>query len=873
LERFLRAVPPGSDFAVVVVQHLDPAHKCILAELLQKSTPLPVTEIKDRTRLRPGRVYVIPPDRDLSLLHGTLHLLKPVATRGLRLPVDGFFRSLADDLGPWSVGVVLSGMGTDGTLGLRAIKEKCGAAFVQKPESARFDGMPRSAIDAGLADVVAEPEELPARIAAWLAERRRRPVDREREPGAAEAGGLDKVVVALRSRTGADFSNYKRSTLLRRIERRMALHQLARIGDYVHHLRENPQEADLLFKELLIGVTDFFRDPAVWERVRQEVFPALFAARPEGGQLRAWVPGCSTGEEAYTLAMVFTEALERAAPPVAFSLQVFATDIDKGAIDRARAGVFPVGIAAAVGLERLKRFFVEDPRGYCVTKKLREMVVFAPQNLVMDPPFTKLDLVSCRNLLIYFEPVLQRKALAIFRYGLKPGGFLVLGEAETVGQPPGCFLALPNKARIYRRQAEVAAGGFPEIPGHFAPARPGTLISPPMVPHPAINLQALTNSLLLQRCSPAAVLTTAAGDIVYVNGKTGSFLEPAAGKANLNLLAMARPGLREVLDVAFAKVVRRKTVASLKEVRISAPGGDLLADVTVEWLAQPATLREMVLTIFEERPAPLPAKAPGKARRGGARDARVDALTLELERARRELQHARTEMQASKEELVSANEELQSTNEELQSTNEELTTSKEEMQSMNEELQTMNQELQGKLEELSRSRDDMKNLLNSTDIATLFLDAKLHVRRFTTPAAGIISLIPGDAGRPITDLTSGLDYPQMPGDAREVMQTLMPREREVAARDGRWFAVRTKPYRTQDDRIEGVVITFLDITVAKQLEFTLREAIAELQTRIDRQGGARGTADAVVRKAESILSVRPLQLSPGKPGQRPRPAP
>lgn len=882
LELFFRNVPAASGMAFVVVQHLDPTHKGVMAELLQRATAMPVEEIRDRMKVAPDHVYVIPPNRDLSILHGVLHLLEPAAPRGLRLPIDYFFRSLAADRQEHSVGVILSGMGSDGTLGLRAIKETAGAVFVQAPATAKFDGMPRSAVDAGLADVVAPAEELPGRIVAYLQHVAPLAARSADELDDKNQSGLEKVVLILRAQTGHDFSLYKKSTIYRRIERRMGLHQLARIADYVRYLRENPQEAGLLFKELLIGVTSFFRDPPVWAQLGSELIPALLAAHPNGGMLRAWVPACSTGEEAYSLAIVFHEALERLKPAALYSLQIFATDLDQDAIERARAAAYPANIAADVAEDRLRRFFVQEERGYKLNKEVREMVIFAQQNLVMDPPFTKLDLLSCRNLLIYLDADLQKKLLPLFHYSLNPGGVLVLGSSETIGAATDLFAALPGKNRIYRRQDNSLRMTPVEFPLGHARSRADVAASLPMpVQRPAssaASLQAETEALLLRRYAPAAVLTTDTGDLVYISGRTGKYLEPATGKANLNLFAMAREGLAGALGGAFAKAVRERTAVTLKDLAADSNGGGQHVNVTIQPLAEPAVLRGMVLVVFTDVAAVPVARAPGKAVRASAEQARLAELAQQLQQAHEELQTTREEMQTSQEELKSANEELQSTNEELQSTNEELTTSKEEMQSMNEELQTVNHELTAKVDELSQASDDMKNLLNSTDIATLFLDDQLRVRRFTTQTASIIKLIPGDAGRPVTDLATELDYPSLADDAREVLRSLVFQERQVAAREGRWFTVRIMPYRTQANRIDGVVITFIDISTAKVLEATLREALAVMQNRINEQGAQLDDArslENILRQAQSVLEQRIAQLAGGAHpgGELPLPSP
>ena len=822
LDQFFRHVPDRSGLAFVVVQHLDPTHKDMMVELLARATPMKVVQVKDRLMVEPDHVYVIPPNKNLSILHGVLHLLAPAAPRGLRLPIDFFFRALAADLRDRSVGVILSGMGSDGTLGLRAIKEQAGAVFVQAPASAKFDAMPRSAIDAGVADVVAPAEELAGKIVAYLAHT---PTGVRPELALASKtqSAIEKICILLRSQTGNDFSQYKRSTIYRRIERRMGLHQLDSIAGYVSYLQESPQEAALLFKELLIGVTSFFRDPPAWEQLTKKAIPALLAERGPGTALRAWVPGCSTGEEAYALAIAFKEALAGSRPTGRLSLQIFATDLDKDAIERARQGNYPANIAGDVSADRLRRFFVEEEHGWRVGPEIREMVVFATQNIIMDPPFTKLDMLSCRNLLIYLTPELQKQLLPLFHYSLNPGGLLFLGSAESLGAAAELFSPVDGRARIYRRLDVTGPAEPVEFPAAFH-ARPSAVEPSAAGKAPAPNLSALADRLLLQRFSPAAVLTNQQGDILHICGRTGKYLEPAAGKANWNVHAMAREGLRHELGSAFQKVLRERRPVVRAGLKMGSNGAVQSVDITVEPLLEPEGLRGMVLIAFADAAAPPAVERVGKSRPAPAALARTER---ELRQAREELQTTREQMQTSQEELKSANEELQSTNEELQSTNEELTTSKEEMQSLNEELQTLNHELQAKVDDLSRANDDMRNLLDSTDIATLFLDARLNVRRFTAQMTKIIKLIPGDVDRPITDLASDLVYPELPADARMVLQTLAFKETQVTTVDGRWFSVRIMPYRTMDNRIDGLVITFVDVTAAKLLEATLRSRQAE----------------------------------------------
>ena len=834
LEQFLRGVPKASGMAFVIVQHLDPTHKGIMDELLQRATDMRVMEVRDETTIRPDCVYLIPPNKDMSILHGVLHLLKPVAARGLRLPIDFFLRSLAQDRQDHSIDVILSGMGSDGTLGLRAIKEKAGVVLVQEPATAKFESMPRSAIDAGLADIVAPAAELAGKILTYL---QRAPLITRTEIRPEDKGlsALGKVVILLRNHSGNDFSFYKRNTLYRRIERRMGLHQIGKMAAYVRYLQENSQELDLLFKELLIGVTNFFRDPAAWEHLCKHALPTLLASRSPGQALRAWVPGCSTGEEAYSLAIVLKEAVEALRPRRKITIQIFATDLDRNAIDKARSGFFLANIASDLSEARLKRFFTKEDHGYRVRKEIREMVIFAPQNLIMDPPFTKLDILSCRNLLIYLSSEVQKKLIPLFHYSLTPGGILFQGSAETVGDFTDLFAPMGGASRTYWRKESVLRSEPVSFPSSFSAGPPTSFEARPSGRPPA-SLQSLAEELIVQEYAPPAVLVSDQGDLLYVSGRTGKYLEPAAGKANLNIFAMAREGLRYELSDGFQKALRKKERVVLRGLKVGTNGGTQFVDVSLQQLDKPGPLQGLVMIVFTDVPAPLPAPTASRSSGPVARSPRIAELEQELLHVKgeapathEEMQTSQEEFRSANEELQSTNEELQSTNEELQSTNEELTTSKEEMQSMNEELQTVNSELQLKVDELSQASNDMKNLLDSTDIATLFLDKQLKVRRFTPQTANIIKLIPGDAGRPITDLASNLRYPELTEDARGVLHKLVAVEKPIAALDGRWFSVRIMPYRTLDDRIDGVVITFANISVSKTLEKKLRDRHSALE--------------------------------------------
>ncbi len=820
LEQFFTNMPAACGMAFVVIQHLDPTHKGIMCELLQRFTQMQVYTVTDRLKVKPNCVYVIPPNKSMSILRGALHLFEPIETRGLRLPIDFFFRSLADDRQEQSIGVILSGMGSDGSMGLRAIKEQAGIVLVQDPESAKFDSMPRAAIEAVIADVVAPANELPEKLMAII----KLPVlvaSKSKQLLEKDTSSLEKIIILLRARTGNDFSLYKKTTLYRRIERRMGIHQILKIASYVRYLQENPVEVDILFRELLIGVTNFFRDTAVWEKLKDNILPSLFAKLPHGHILRAWIPACSTGEEAYSLAIVFKEALEKVNITRNFSLQIFATDLDSTAIEKARKGIYPANIVTDVSLNRLNRFFIKTDDQYRVNAEIREMVVFAPQNVIKDPPFTKLDFLSCRNLMIYMDAELQKKLLALFHYGLNPGGLLLLGSAETNGAQSDLFTPVDSKLRIYLRSGSHKAEELFNFPSSFSYSKQGLIEiqTPAKIPD---NVQSLTDQLLLQQFSPSSVLVTDKGDIIYITGSTGKYLEPAAGKANMNLFAMAREGLANQLPGAFRKAMQNYEKVVLRNVRVGNNGGALFTDVTIQQLEKPATLKGKILVFFADVPnANLKISEHGAENTSGMN--LNTELEMELQRLNEELQSTHEEMQTSQEELKSTNEELQSTNEELQSTNEELTTSKEEMQSLNEELHTVNAELQSKVDDFSRVNDDMNNLLNSIDIATLFLSKDLKIRQYTIPATKIFKLRQSDIGRLFTDQVTELVYPEMYNDTREVLRTLVFKEKPVTTSDGRWFNIRMMPYRTTEDKIDGLVITFIDITKSKLLENALLE--------------------------------------------------
>ncbi|MBE0489316.1 MAG: PAS domain-containing protein [Halomonas sp.] len=825
LEEFLARIPPNSHLAYVVVQHLDPTHKALLPELLQRVTPMSVRQATHGMPIEPDCVYVIPPNTELSVIDGLLNLAKPMEPRGMRLPINVLFSSLARAQGDRAIGVVLSGMGSDGTLGLQAIKAVGGLTAVQQPDTAQFDAMPRSAISASCADIIAAPGDLPARILSYLAQAPSNGVSAEpTTEQESESTPLQHIFRLLQERTRHDFSLYKHSTLHRRIERRMAIHEITTLTLYADFLEHNPQEIDLLFKEVLIGVTSFFRDAQVWEHLANITLPELLARQGNEHHLRAWVVGCSTGEEAYTLAMIFMETLDTLPRPHDFTLQIFASDLSPDAISTARRGHYPTDIGSSVSAERLARFFTVESNGYQINRDIRDLVLFAQQDVVLDPPFTRLDLISCRNLLIYFNQSLQRKLIPLFHYSLRAGGILLLGSSETIGRYTQLFSPIESKLRLYRRQDNVQnidirlpVKSFPPL----ARIAKEISVSPSSASsHKNENLQAAADQVLLQVYAPAAVVINDEGDIVYISGRTGKYLEPAAGKANWNFYAMVREGLRTPIASALRQAETQSEPSHLAGLQVQLPGGVTQhVDITVQTLREPAALRDMKMIVFRDI-------APAHADSAGKNTSKTDSkqsLATELQQYQDEIQTLKEENRASQQELQAANEELQSTNEELQSTNEELTTSKEEMQSMNEELQTINAEMQTKLDDLALAQSDMKNLLNSIEIAILFLDQNLHVRRYTERASKIINIRESDVGRPLSDLTSSLLYPELNDDALVTLNTLEFSEKQILTTDGRWFTVRIMPYRRLDNVIDGVVITLVDITATKELEQTLRK--------------------------------------------------
>jgi two-component system CheB/CheR fusion protein len=707
-------------------------------------------------------------------------------------------------------------MGTDGTLGLLAVKEKMGVALVQDPKTAKYDGMPRSAVETGLADYVAPVEELPGKLLEYIRQSALAPlVPIARDGRTLKAA--DQIFSLIRARTGHDFSLYKDSSIFRRLERRLNIHKLG-IAEYTRYLQEKPQEVDLLVRELLIGVTGFFRDPEAFKMLKTKYLPALIKEKEKGSTIRVWVAGCSTGEEAYSIAIVLRELLDRPGFRRNYRVQIFATDIGRSAIEKARSGVFSAGIAADVSPERLRKYFTKLEGGYRINKEVREMIIFSIQNVITDPPFTRLDLISCRNLLIYFTSEVQKKVLSLFFQAMNPSGLLFLGSSETVGNFSNLFPMLDAKWKIHRKKGGALPAAMRNIHLQPAAAPPTPQAAEPAPPEREPSIPELVRAALLEEFTPSAVVVDAAGEILYTSGRTGKYLEPPVGKTNWNILAMAREGLSFEIRSAIGNASALMESVVVKGVAVKVNGGQQRIDLTVKPLKSGHS--EPLMVVFRDIEAVEKISTEPQTKKS----ARFSELERELRRAKEHLNSSMEEMRRSQEESRSSSEELQSANEELQSTNEELISSKEEMQSLNEELMTLNSELQTKVDALLQAENDMKNLLNSTEVASVFLDINLQIRRFTPRATKLFKLIPGDVGRPITDISTNLKYERIAEDSRRVLDTLGTKELQLETREGDWYLMRILPYRTVDNVIQGIVITLADVTPLKRLEESLDDA-------------------------------------------------
>ncbi|HEY1932210.1 MAG TPA: CheR family methyltransferase [Acetobacteraceae bacterium] len=830
LRAFFANTPGNPGVAFLVVLHLLPGHASRLPEIIGRETSLPVAQARDGEAIEANHVYVIPPDALLCVGDGNVRVQVPTGPMHEARPIDFLFSSMAAQLGARAIGVVLSGSGTDGALGLKAIRQAGGFALAQGSNGSRpqHGEMPAAAIATAAVDLILPVEQMAECIL-------RLPLEQEQEPDEAtlppsEEGRIAElkpvICALLRGQVGHDFSGYKQLTFVRRVHRRMTFLGLDPAA-YVDRMRADPHEVTLLFHDLLIGVTAFFRDPDIFEAIRHSVVPLLFAGKSAESTVRIWVPGCSTGEEAYSLAILLREHMASLAQPP--HVQIFATDLDEAAITLARAGRYPAALLKDVSAERLARFFTAADGGFVVSKAIRELCTFSVHSVIRDPPFSRMDMVSCRNLLIYLDAELQSRVLRTFHYALQPGGVLWLGGSETITRHSDLFVVMDRNNRIFQRHDAI---GLPVLVYDVAPSD-NTRSLPPRrreTPAAATDVAQRANARVLEHFAPAFVVVSADGEVLHFSNRTGRYLEPAEGTPSHDVVAIARRGLRPELRAALRRAADSGQPVLRERIQVEIDGGIQEINLTVEPLVQREADR-LYLVVFAEVSAPQPRT---EAVPPIPQDLTVDQIERELREAREQLQATLEEHETALEELKSSNEELHSVNEELQSTNEELETSKEEIQSMNEELQTVNTQLTVKVDELDRVNSDLRNLFESTQVATVFLDRFMVIRNFTPAVSGIYNLIPGDIGRPLTDIVSQLDYATLEADFRGVLQALQPLERRVARRDlSTHYLMRVAPYRTADNKVDGALLTFVDISSVVQAEQYNRLLVDELNQRVN----------------------------------------
>lgn len=858
-EKFFMHMPVDSGIAFVLIMHLDPNYAGNLSELIQAFTPMPVTEAEDGISVKPNHIYVIPPDKDLGIKNRRLLLLPTSKKHGFHLPIDYFLQSLAEDQWNRSVAIILSGMGSDGETGVRLIKEKLGMAMVQDPDTAQYDSMPKTAIATNLVDYVLAPEEMPIKLIQYLNHPAisEEPVEQVKSE-IRDANSIQKILMLLRSGTGHDFSHYKTNTITRRIDRRLALYQLADYNTYISYLRENPSEVDALFKELLIGVTKFFRDSGAFESLKEKLLPIL-RLKTDNEPVRVWVAGCSTGEEAYTIAILLIECCSTLSLKRIPKIQIFATDLDIEAIETARNGIYYGNIIADVSPERLERFFLKQGEKYQVKKELREMLVFAQHNLIKDAPFTRLDLLSCRNVLIYLNAELQKKIMPIFHYSLNHTGILLLGPAETIGGFSDLFISSDPKWKIFERQeGSLNAGKIMDFQFNISRKNFGTdsKTEEPKTVKKKKSLLETFNRFLLDSFTPVSLLVNEKGDIMYINGKTGKFLELNSGEAAMNIFEMVRDELKNVLRNAIYQARIQKTLITINDVKIREERQTRLINLRV-CVFNDTDLQGLTLVVLEDKGLIKKASSRKTAQqKDTAHNQVMDELQKELDYTKQQLHSTIEQMETSLEELKSTNEELQSTNEELQSTNEESLTTKEEMQSLNEELMTTNASYQAKTQELTRLNNDMKNLLDNTEIGTIFLDNQLQVLRYTPKVKALFNLIASDIGRSITDIKFNFELPDFKNIIIEVIATLVPKEIEIKTHKSIWYNLRIMPYRTTDNFISGAVVTFTNISSLKIVEHKLETLVAYSKNII----GQMETPAFLVSNKQDIVAVNPAFL-------------
>lgn len=818
LEVFFDSIPSQSGLCFIIIQHLSPTHKSIMNTILKKHTEMQVFEVEDAMELEKNCIYLNPPGKNMSLLEGKLYLEEIEAVRGLNLPIDFFFTSLAQNMREKSICVILSGTGADGMLGLKAVKGAGGLVVVQDEKQAKYDGMPRSAVSTGLVDLVLPVEKMGDELIGYVNHSFLKG-DRTVEVTESHySKNMNEIFNLIMAETGHDFSHYKKNTICRRIERRLAVHQIGKIDDYVNYLKKSAEEVHKLFKDLLIGVTTFFRDTEAFDILKNEVLPLIIKKKKTDIPIRIWVPGCATGEEAYSIAILFLEVMEKMEKYI--PLQIFATDIDSDAIEFARAAVYPAASVTSISDERLNRFFVKEETSYKISKKIRDMIVFSIQDLIKDPPFSKLDMVCCRNVLIYMDQVLQKKLLPLFHYTLQKNGILFLGSSESIGDFGDRFTPLNSKWKMFIHKTSLIKKtigysniSFIENIGRQSLPQDKTKVNKK-------DVLSHAERIILENYASPCVLIDGKHDILYFTGNTEQFLTPPVGAPTFNILKMARDDLRYKLSTALLEASKQNSIIQVENILIKDNDKLTNFNLIVRPLTGQGHSNQLMIVVFEEKKnekkennSSVPVKKEAEPR--------IIKLEQELQSTKEYLQTTIEELETSNEELKSANEELQSVNEELQSANEELETSKEELQSTNEELVTVNSELQSKVDELSQVNNDIANLLASTEIGTIFLDIDLRIKRFTPAMKKIFNLIDSDLNRPISDITSTIEYSNLYKDAKEVLDTLVRKKIEVADGKGRYYSMKINPYRTSENVIEGLVITFVDISHLKKSETDL----------------------------------------------------
>jgi len=839
IEALLKGIPADTGVALVFIQHLDPKHESLLTEILARSTTMPVKEITDGMRVMPSHVYVIPPNTDLEIKQGVLRLHARTFTRGQHMPVDVFLRSLAEDQKNKAIGVILSGTASDGVLGLKAIKAEGGITFAQDEQSARYGGMPRNAMTAGVVDFVLPPES----IARELERIGRHPYLASEQAAVPETlppesrGSLTKIFTVLRQTFGTDFSDYKDTTIRRRIKRRMVLHKIEDPEAYLRYLRDSAEEVEALYHDILINVTSFLRDPVTFDALKAKVFPTLLENRQSDEPIRIWIPGCATGEEAYSVAICLLEFLS--ATDAATPIQIFGTDVSEVSIEKARAGAYLENITLDVSPERVRRFFTRTDGAYRISKMVRDLCIFAQHDVTKDPPFSRLDLITCRNLLIYLTPVLQQRILSRFHYALKPHGFVMLGSSETIGSFGHYFRLVDKKSKIY---AKRITAGRPRL--EFPLTKIGTDrfgISdkkPALEGKPEFDALKEADRIVQSQYAPSGVLINDEMEVLQFRGRTSNYLEPSPGTASLNLMKMAREGLLPELRASIQQARRNNAPVSKEEVRVRSNGQTKIINLKVFPIRGNHGAEPYFLVLFEQPPQ---SEAPSRKRTGSAKERASDLrgkdrellnLRRELEATKDYLQSIVEEQEATNEELKSANEEILSSNEELQSTNEELETAKEELQSGNEELTTLNEELQNRNIEIGQVNNDLLNLLSSISIPLVMLATDLRIRRFTPQAEKVLNLIPSDVGRPLTDIRLNMHIPDLEERILRVIDTVSGDQVEVQDKEGRWHSLWIRPYKTSENKIDGAILILVDIDPLKRHAAEITTSKSQLEAEV-----------------------------------------